>query len=49
MAKKTVATLQTGAKNNLAKIILAERSKKSGAYTFKEMMVPSEKVKDYIK
>jgi Domain of unknown function (DUF4295) len=49
MAKKTVATLQTGAKKNLAKIILAEKSKKSGAYTFKEMMVPADKVRDYIK
>ena len=49
MAKKTVATLQTGVKKNLAKIILTEKSEKSGAYTFKEMMVPADKVKDYFK
>ena len=47
MAKKTVATLKTGKSQEFAKVIKMERSKKTGAYTFKEDMVNSENVKDY--
>lgn len=48
MAKKTVATLRTE-KSNLTKLIITERSPKTGAYIFKEIMVAADKVKDYVK
>ncbi len=48
MAKKVVATLQTQTKN-FAKVIRMVKSPKSGAYTFKEDIVPADKVKDYLK
>ena len=44
MAKKVVATLQTKGKE-FAKVIKAVRSPKTGAYTFKEEMVPVDMVK----
>ncbi len=47
MAKKTVATLQKG-KKDMAKIILTEKSEKTGAYTFREIMVPADKAKEYL-
>jgi hypothetical protein len=47
MAKKTVATLQKGGKN-YTKVIKAERSPKTGAYTFKEEMVIKDKVKEVL-
>lgn len=46
MAKKVVASLQKGEGKNFAKIIKAVRSEKSGAYTFKEEMVPVDQVKE---
>ena len=46
MAKKVVATLQKGGKN-FSKVIRAERSPKTGAYVFKEEIVPNEKVKEF--
>jgi len=48
MAKKVVATLQTTGKD-FAKVIQVVRSKKTNAYTFKETIVPNDKVKDFIK
>ena len=45
MAKKVVATLKT--KDNgkaFAKVIKAVKSPKTGAYTFKEEMIPVEKL-----
>ncbi|MDZ4759260.1 MAG: DUF4295 domain-containing protein [Bacteroidota bacterium] len=47
MAKKVVATLKTGAGKEYAKIIRAVRSPKTGAYTFKEEMVPNDNIKQY--
>ncbi len=47
MAKKAVATLQKGEGRGLSKVIKMEKSPKTGAYTFKEEMVPNEKVKEY--
>lgn len=47
MAKKTVATLQTGAGKSFTKVIKMVKSDKSGAYTFREEMVPNEEVKNY--
>ena len=46
MAKKTVATLQTKGKN-LTKVIKMVKSPKTGAYTFKEDIVPNEQVKEW--
>jgi hypothetical protein len=47
MAKKVVATLQAAGKD-FAKVIQVVRSKKSGAYTFKETIVPNDKVKEFV-
>jgi len=47
MAKKVVATLQTSGKD-YAKVIQVVRSKKTGAYTFKEDIVPNDKVKEFV-
>ena len=47
MAKKTVASLKVGKSQEYAKVIKMERSKKNGAYIFKEDMVNSEHVKDF--
>ena len=46
MAKKVVATLQSSGKD-FAKVIKMTRSQKTGAYTFKEDVVPTEAVKDF--
>ncbi|RLB97353.1 MAG: DUF4295 domain-containing protein, partial [Deltaproteobacteria bacterium] len=46
MAKKVVASLQSSGKD-FAKVIRMARSNKSGAYTFKEEVIPTERVKDY--
>ena len=47
MAKKVVATLQSAGKD-FAKVIRTVRSKKTGAYTFKETIIPNDQVKDFI-
>lgn len=47
MAKKVVAKLQKKDGKGLAKVIRAVRSPKSGAYTFKEQIIPTEQVKAY--
>jgi len=49
MAKKTVATLKTGAGKGFARVIKMVRSPKTGAYTFREEIVNSEHVKDFFK
>ena len=46
MAKKVVASLKKTDGKSYAKIIRAVRSDKSGSYTFKEEIVPSDSVKD---
>lgn len=46
MAKKTVATLQKGGKN-LTKVIKMVKSEKTGAYSFREAMVPNAKVQEF--
>ena len=46
MAKKVVATLQSSGKD-FAKVIKMVRSPKSGAYAFKEEVIPTDQVKDY--
>ena len=47
MAKKTVASLQTGAGKSFTKVIKMVKSEKSGSYTFREEMIPNEDVKGY--
>ena len=49
MAKKAVATLQKGAGKGYAKVIKMVKSEKTGAYSFKEEVVPNDEVKDYFK
>ena len=47
MAKKVVATLQTAGKD-FAKVIKMVKSPKTGAYTFKENIVPMDQVKEFM-
>jgi hypothetical protein len=48
MAKKSVASLQTGSKR-LTKAIKMVRSEKTGAYTFVEAIMDPTKVSDFLK
>ena len=47
MAKKSVASLQTGSKR-LTKAIKMVKSPKTGAYTFVETIADPENVKDFL-
>jgi hypothetical protein len=47
MAKKSVASLQTGSKR-LTKAIKMVKSEKSGAYTFVESIMSPDKVSDFL-
>ncbi|MBN1252692.1 MAG: DUF4295 domain-containing protein [Bacteroidales bacterium] len=47
MAKKVVATLQKGEGKTFSKVIKMVKSPKTGAYIFKESMVPNDTVKDF--
>ncbi len=49
MAKKTVATLQKGASKSNTKVVRMIKSEKTGAYSFKEEIIPADKVKEYLK
>lgn len=49
MAKKTVATLQSGAGKNHTKVIKMVKSPKTGAYSFREEMVTNDNVSDFFK
>jgi hypothetical protein len=49
MAKKTVATLQTGMGKSYSKVIKMVKSPKTGAYTFKEEIITNEEVANYFK
>ena len=50
MAKKVVATLKNAeAGKAYAKIIKAVKSEKTGAYTFREEIVPVDQVQDALK
>ena len=44
MAEKVVATLQKGEGRTYSKVIRVVKSPKTGAYTFKEEMVPNDQV-----
>lgn len=47
MAKKVVATLKSASAKGYSKVIKMVRSEKTGAYTFKEEMIPTDDVKEY--
>lgn len=49
MAKKTVATLKDKGKVQLTKVIIPYRSAKTGAYAFKEEIIPETEVKEFVK
>lgn len=49
MAKKVVATLQKKESKNMAKVIKAVKSEKTGAYTFKEEIVTVDQVNEVLK
>ncbi|MDA3852869.1 MAG: DUF4295 domain-containing protein [Bacteroidales bacterium] len=49
MAKKSVASLQKGEGRGFAKVIKMIKSPKTGAYSFKEEMVPNDMVKPHFK
>jgi len=49
MAKKAVATFKVGEGRAYSKVIRMVKSPKTGAYIFKEEMIPNEEVKDYFK
>jgi hypothetical protein len=48
MAKKVVATLRTGKGKEFSKVITMTKSPKTGAYSFKEQIVPNDSIKDAI-
>ncbi|MDR1973133.1 MAG: DUF4295 domain-containing protein [Bacteroidales bacterium] len=47
MAKKVVATLKTSTGKSFAKVVKLVKSPKTGAYSFKEEIIPNDNVKDY--
>ncbi len=49
MAKKVVATLKKQDTRGYSKVITSTRSPKTGAYTFKEEIVPTDTVQDILK
>lgn len=48
MAKKVVATLKDKTKVLLTKVIVPYRNPKTGAYAFREEMIPQDQVKDFL-
>jgi len=48
MAKKVIATIQTGKGRHYAKVIKMVKSPKSGAYSFKEEIVHNDHVKEFL-
>ncbi|MDD5695225.1 MAG: DUF4295 domain-containing protein [Bacteroidales bacterium] len=48
MAKKVVATLKTATGKDFARVIRMVKSPKTGAYVFKETIVPNEQVKEFL-
>jgi hypothetical protein len=48
MAKKVVATLRTSSGKDYAKVVKMVKSPKTGAYSFKESVVPNDQVKEVL-
>lgn len=49
MAKKTVATLQTGASKKMTKAIKMVKSPKTGAYIFEERVMNADEIETFFK
>jgi hypothetical protein len=49
MAKKAVASMQSGEGRAYAKVIKMVKSPKSGAFTFKEEIIHNDKINEYFK
>ena len=49
MAKKVVATLKTGPGKQVTQCIKMVKSEKTGAYMFKEAIVPNDQVNEFFK
>ena len=49
MAKKAVATLQTGDKEKFVKVVQLVKSPKTGAYVFAEEIMPQTKADEALK
>ena len=48
MAKKVVASFSTATGKDFTKVIRMAKSAKTGAYVFRETIVPNDGVKDYL-
>ena len=48
MAKKVVATLQKGAGKEFTKVVRSVKSEITGAYTFREEIVPNAQVQEVL-
>jgi len=48
MAKKVVATMKKGDGKGFSKVIRMVKSEKSGAYMFKEEIIPTDNVKEFL-
>ncbi|MBC8315650.1 MAG: DUF4295 domain-containing protein [Bacteroidales bacterium] len=48
MAKKVVASFKGASAKDITKVIKMVKSPKTGAYAFKEAMIPNNKIKEYI-
>jgi len=48
MAKKVVASFKSSTGKDLTKVIRMVKSPKTGAYIFKESIVPNDLVKDFL-
>lgn len=49
MAKKVVATLKTGKGKDFTRVIKMVKSPKTGSYSFREQVVHSSHVQDFLK
>lgn len=49
MAKKVVATLQSGQSKKMTKVVKMVKSPKTGAYIFDEKVMHADEVNDYLK
>jgi hypothetical protein len=48
MAKKVVATLKDKTRVNLTKVLIPVKNEKTGAYSFREEMIPQDQVKEFL-
>jgi len=48
MAKKVIATMKAAGGKDFSKVIRMVKSPKTGAYTFKEEIIPNAQLKDYL-